>query len=685
MESINTEQQNPACEDASAPLPPTPAAMDSRLLMAASMGDSEALKTLVNWGDAPVWPKAVSPQIVVEAPIDRGALIDPSITNGSLDVQPQTAAGAVEEGDGHQPSAELLLEGVTTLGDTVLHVLAKSGYSSRENFLDSVYVVYNKAKHLLEKPNNLGDTPLHCAARSGSWNMVYCLLELAKGDEGGIDRVKSVLRKQNMRGETALHDAIRGRNNNIVVLLLIEDSQLARVPSEGMSPLYLAVVLGQYHTAIILHEKDNQLSYSGPNGENVLHVSVLVSIEMSEILLGWNKELAKKQCNNGSTPLHLHLSRADCMVPVLLESDLSAAYQPNGSGSFPIHIAASKGQLKGVISLLEKCPDCVKLCDNMGRTFLHVAVENKSYNVVSYACKIPLLASILNTQDNNGNTMLHLAVQVGDLRMVCSLLRELQVRLSIPNYSGRTPLDLSWCNIPWGVFYNGNPQVIIDRSLRFAGARHGCYGARLEAISQLDNDRESAIIKDSTQTLGIGSVLIATVAFSATFALPGGYRADDHPNGGTPTLAGRYAFDAFIMATTLAFVCASAATTSLVVSGMTVVDLAIREKHFHLSVFFARSSVTSLAASFAFGLYMVLAPVAHRTAVAVLVVTFSVMAIAIIEALDTLKIIGALRHRLRKRIWLVVARLIVMVVFTACWPFIIIFGWPAYSVKYRQN
>ncbi|KAM0861317.1 hypothetical protein ACQ4PT_045962 [Festuca glaucescens] len=109
--------------------------------------------------------------------------------------------------------------------------------------------------------------------------MVHCLLELAKEDEGGIDIVKSVLRKQNMRGETALHDAIHGRNVDTVILLLMEDSQLARFPSEGISPLCLAVVLGQYHIAIILHEKDNQLSYSGPDGQNVLHASVLRDID----------------------------------------------------------------------------------------------------------------------------------------------------------------------------------------------------------------------------------------------------------------------------------------------------------------------------------------------------------------------------------------------------------------------
>ncbi|KAM0925296.1 hypothetical protein ACQ4PT_004274 [Festuca glaucescens] len=403
--------------------------------MAASMGDCEELKSLLNWGDAPVWPKPVAPQVIVEVPVD-GDTLDHGITNGSLDVQQQASAGVVEEGAGDEPaapSAESFLEGVTPFGDTALHVLAKS----------------------------------------------------------------------------------------------------------GMSPLYLAVVLGDYLMATILHEKDNQLSYSGQDGQNVLHVSVLKDIEMTETLLGWNKELAKKQCDNGSTPLHLHLCRTDVLVPILLEANLSAAYQPNSSGSFPIHIAASSDRLKAVMCFLLRCPECVNLCDTMGRTFLHVAVENRSWKIVSYACRTPSLASILNTQDSDGNTALHLAVQVGDLRIVCSLLREQQVDLEIPNNSGRTPRHLAWHRIPRGIFFHWNPQVTIFQSLCYAGARHGCYGASLldeRTESKLDSDRECQMIKDSTQTLGIGSVLIATVAFGANFALPGGYRADDHPNGGTPTL-----------------------------------------------------------------------------------------------------------------------------------------------------
>lgn len=47
-----------------------------------------------------------------------------------------------------------------------------------------------------------------------------------------------------------------------------------------------------------------------------------------------------------------------------------------------------------------------------------------------------------------------------------------------------------------------------------------------------------AQLTNSTQVVGIGLALEATMAFGATFSLPGGYRSDDHEHGGTPTLAG---------------------------------------------------------------------------------------------------------------------------------------------------
>lgn len=87
------------------------------------------------------------------------------------------------------------------------------------------------------------------------------------------------------------------------------------------------------------------------------------------------------------------------------------------------------------------------------------------------------------------------------------------------------------------------------------------------------------MLKDSTQVLSVGSVLIVTVTFGATFALPGGYRADDHTDGGSPTLDGRYAFLAFVIANTVAFICSSIATVGFMYSGSPMVHLESRTKY----------------------------------------------------------------------------------------------------------
>jgi ankyrin repeat protein len=131
----------------------------------------------------------------------------------------------------------------------------------------------------------------------------------------------------------------------------------------------------------------------------------------------------------------------------------STAYQPDSKGSYPIHVAASAGSLGGVRRLLQECPDCATLRDGQGRTFLHVAAEDYKYRVVKYACRIADVSSILNAQDNDGDTALHKAVRAGNLAVFNCLFRNRQVRLDVPNKEALTPLDLSWGMLPPGISY----------------------------------------------------------------------------------------------------------------------------------------------------------------------------------------------------------------------------------------
>jgi hypothetical protein len=175
---------------------------------------------------------------------------------------------------------ESFLDGVTVEGDTFLHVMATNSVSVDEDFIQgSLGLVHRKAVQFLSRENNNGDTPLHCAARAAKSHMVSFILGLARGNNNAADNsntVKALLQKQNSRRWTALHEAIRAGSNEIVTLLMTEDPELASVPNDATSPMYLAILLEHKIIAQTIHrESSGVLSYSGPNGQNALHAAVL--------------------------------------------------------------------------------------------------------------------------------------------------------------------------------------------------------------------------------------------------------------------------------------------------------------------------------------------------------------------------------------------------------------------------
>uniref|UniRef100_M8BLT2 Uncharacterized protein n=1 Tax=Aegilops tauschii TaxID=37682 RepID=M8BLT2_AEGTA len=164
------------------------------------------------------------------------------------------------------------LYAVTVGGNTLLHVVAAS-HGDSEDLLNKANLVYGKAPSLLFVQNSQGDTPLHCAARAGNIPMVSRFIDLAKGQ--GINNAKGLLETQNKLKETALHEAVRFGSNDMVNLLMTHDPELATLPEEGTSPLYLAILLENGIIAKTLYElSGGVLSYSGPNGRNALHVAV---------------------------------------------------------------------------------------------------------------------------------------------------------------------------------------------------------------------------------------------------------------------------------------------------------------------------------------------------------------------------------------------------------------------------
>ncbi|KAL6638848.1 hypothetical protein ACP70R_023484 [Stipagrostis hirtigluma subsp. patula] len=614
---------------------PSLTTMHPLLLAAACKGNWEELNSLLDGEDA---------QALGQGFLDLVALYNPGEnTNGSL--TRQTATADIEEGANvHASSAMSLLEDTTAEGDTILHVVASMG--DNESFLKCATSISNKKSSFMWKHNKKGNTPLHCAARAGKTKMVTHLIDLARSETNDEKIVEALLRQENESKETALHEAIRTGDNHLVQVLLRNDPELACFPKEGSSPLYLAILLKEDKIAQTLHDdsKDEALSYSGPNGQNALHAAVLRGRELTRKLLEWKKDLAAGRDENGSTPLHFaagmywqFLPRSVCRQ--LLKANSAALYQSDNQGLFPIHVAASVGADLNVTMLLRHCPSCAGFRDAQGRTFLHVAVEKSQSRVVIFACKKTSLEWIMNMQDNKGNTALHLAVKSGNLAMFSALYGNRHVHLNLENAKGQTPIDMAHYMIHPGLLHNLNSGRMISFFLGFDGARSGVsrvdhFKENYENIHGMKAEydtkecellpfekKEFELLKESTQSLSVGSVLIATVTFGATFALPGGYRQDDHPDGGTPTLAGRYAFHAFMMANTIAFIGSCIATVGFMYAGSPTSNFVGRKSYFFASITSMHVSIIALTVAFALGVYTVLAPVAQMTAIAICVMS----------------------------------------------------------------
>ncbi|KAF0894566.1 hypothetical protein E2562_001867 [Oryza meyeriana var. granulata] len=436
---------------------------------------------------------------------------------------------------------------VTAERNTVLHIAAEQGHGE---LIQELYHRFINENGFLSCRNTALDTMLHCAARAGHVVAVTMLVHLAR--DGG----DNILECQNAAGDTALHLAARHGHGAVVEALVAAGATASKLNKAGVSPLYLAVMSGSVAAVTAIITTCGDASVVGPSSQNALHAAVFQSSEMVHLLLQWKPELAVQVDCNGSTPLHFAASDNNRSVvsAILRAAPPSTVYMKDMEGLSALHVAARLGHDNVVKDLIRVYPDAAELRDDHGQTFLHAAAREKRSSVVSLAIKNkkPELGGLLNAQDGDGNTPLHLAVAAGSVGVVEVLLRKGKVRTNVMNDAGHTPLDLA--SKSTSLF----TMISFVVTLVAFGAQ--TRPQRNDHLKPWSGHDKAEGIEKTSDSLAVVAVLIAAAAFAAGFNMPGGY--DEQY--GTANLQGLFVFKCFMVFDAIAIAASVFAVIQLV-------------------------------------------------------------------------------------------------------------------------
>ncbi|KAF0894567.1 hypothetical protein E2562_001868 [Oryza meyeriana var. granulata] len=464
----------------------------------------------------------------------------------ALLLQPRHSSAKGDQVNGIVQHGQCDLLELSAERNTVLHVAAQQGHGE---LIAELYQRFIKDKTFLSRRNSALDTPLHCAARAGCLSAVKMLLNLS------WDSGENILGCQNAAGDTALHLAARHGHGAVVEALVAAGATASKLNKAGVSPLYLAVMSGSVAAVTAIITTCGDASVVGPSSQNALHAAVFQSSEMVHLLLQWKPELAVQVDCNGSTPLHFAASDNNRSVvsAILRAAPPSTVYMKDMEGLSALHVAARLGHDNVVKDLIRVYPDAAELRDDHGQTFLHAAAREKRSSVVSLAIKNPMLGGLLNAQDGDGNTPIHLAVVAGALDIVEALLRKGNVQTDVLNDDGHTPLDLA--SKSDSLF---NTVSFVVTLVTFGAQARPQRNDHLKPWSGRDI---ADGIEKTSDSLAVVTVLIATAAFAAGFNMPGGYGDD-----GTANLKGIIAFKCFMVLDTFS-IAASVVAVILLVYG----------------------------------------------------------------------------------------------------------------------
>ncbi|KAK9131325.1 hypothetical protein Sjap_011812 [Stephania japonica] len=210
--------------------------------------------------------------------------------------------------------------------------------------------------------------------------------------------------------------------------------------------LYKASRQGDVSALIKLIEEDELVLERTitSSSETPLHIAAMLGhVEFANEILSRKPDLAWELDSEGLSPLHLASARNNIeMVRELVRAEPDVCLSTDCDGRTPLHLAAMKGRVEIMEELLRCRPTAIdKVLLNGGETILHLCAKHSRLEALELLLQWVAGHQIkINSKDNHGNTVLHLAVAKKHIQIIKLLLGH-DVEVNALNQNGLTALD----------------------------------------------------------------------------------------------------------------------------------------------------------------------------------------------------------------------------------------------------
>ena len=246
--------------------------------------------------------------------------------------------------------------------------------------------------------------------------------------------------------EYPLHHAARSGDVDKVRELLKHGKYKANeCNDDNDTPLHVAALNGEVGVALCLIDEfgcdPNAVGY---NGESVLHSACQGgNASLVKTLVSKYKADTNARNNDNDTPLHVAALNGEVSVTVALCLIDEFGCNPNAvgyNGESVLHSACKGGNASLVKTLVSKYKADTNARNNQNDTPLHVAVLNGEVSVSVALC---LIGCNPNAVGYNGESVLHLACQGGNVTLVKTLVSKYKADTNARNNENDTPLHVA--------------------------------------------------------------------------------------------------------------------------------------------------------------------------------------------------------------------------------------------------